>query len=376
MWRRCLRIVIVHRGGRHTASGLSRRPIGGSSGTRRTCSRRRGPPRRSTAAIRSGFSITLAADEPGTTIDYTTDGSLPDIGSAATQARSRRSPASTISTTTMVRYFGVHDGEESTVTSETFAIDASSAQSNAGYLVTNVTLDGTSPVVVVSPGAMLDGAGEPPDLGAVILPGLRGPGRVRRRHRRPGLSVRRRFGRVSGRHDERQDVQRAGTDGPGHPRGPARAHRADELRDGDGGAGTCDAADARPHRRNRRSLTRIAEKSPSGTRLGPYARIERPALARYPWGRVFEKPDTERWPRTRKGVVLYALAAVAAIIVGIIPALWIDRWRGSAEPSQTEVEKSPRRSRAQIPPRPRWLRTTRLRWSPTLRATRARCRPR
>ncbi|NVB78196.1 MAG: hypothetical protein HOV81_07370 [Kofleriaceae bacterium] len=52
---------------------------------------------------------------------------------------------------------------------------------------------------------------------------------------------------------------------------------------------------------------------------------------------MVEKPiDAALWPRTRKGVVLYALAAVAAIILGIIPALWINRWRASeaaAEPA-------------------------------------------
>jgi hypothetical protein len=36
-----------------------------------------------------------------------------------------------------------------------FAIDTASAQSNAGYLVINTTLDGTSPVVVAAPGSML-----------------------------------------------------------------------------------------------------------------------------------------------------------------------------------------------------------------------------
>lgn len=46
---------------------------------------------------------------------------------------------------------------------------------------------------------------------------------------------------------------------------------------------------------------------------------------------MVEKPiDAALWPRTRKGVALYALAAVAAIILGIIPALWINHWRAAA----------------------------------------------
>jgi hypothetical protein len=56
---------------------------------------------------------------------------------------------------------------------------------------------------------------------------------------------------------------------------------------------------------------------------------------------VIEKPiDAASWPRTRRGVVLYALAAVAAIILGIIPALWINRWRTSdvaAEPAPEQA---------------------------------------
>src|SRR5688572_28392209 len=50
------------------------------------------------------FAITLAADQPGTTIYYTTDGSMPD-----TTSQSATTPVRgiTISTTSMVRFFGV-----------------------------------------------------------------------------------------------------------------------------------------------------------------------------------------------------------------------------------------------------------------------------
>jgi hypothetical protein len=98
------------------------------------------------------FAITLAADEPGTTIYYTTDGSMPDMTSASSATPLK---GITISANTMVRYFGVFDGVASDVASEMFSIDAASAQSNAGYLVTNVTLDGTSPVVIAARGAVL-----------------------------------------------------------------------------------------------------------------------------------------------------------------------------------------------------------------------------
>lgn len=101
------------------------------------------------------FSITLASDTPGTTIYYTTDGSMPDMTSTATQSGVTPVTGITISATSMVRYFGVHEDDTSSETTETFSIDANSAQINAGYLVTNVTLDGTSPVIVASPGAML-----------------------------------------------------------------------------------------------------------------------------------------------------------------------------------------------------------------------------
>lgn len=68
--------------------------------------------------------------------------------------------------------------------------------------------------------------------------------------------------------------------------------------------------------------------------------IERSAAARYPWAEVVEKPiDDAQWPRTRRGVVLYALAAVAAIILGIIPALWINRWRESEAAAEPPPEK-------------------------------------
>jgi len=54
-----------------------------------------------------------------------------------------------------VKYYGVSSGGRGPTTSEDFAISATSPQSNAGYLVTNVTLDGTSPTVIATKGATL-----------------------------------------------------------------------------------------------------------------------------------------------------------------------------------------------------------------------------
>jgi hypothetical protein len=52
------------------------------------------------------------------------------------------------------------------------------------------------------------------------------------------------------------------------------------------------------------------------------------------------RAETAMWPTTTKGYVLWALAALAAIILGIIPALWINKWRHGeavAAPAPAEV---------------------------------------
>jgi len=71
------------------------------------------------------FTITLAADQPGTMIYYTLDGSTPDTSSS--------------SSTTPVKGITI----------------SATSTSNAGYLITSVTLDGTSPVVIASAGSTL-----------------------------------------------------------------------------------------------------------------------------------------------------------------------------------------------------------------------------
>lgn len=100
------------------------------------------------------FAITLAADLPGTMIYYTLDGSTPDLTSTSSVTPIK---GITISATTTVKYFGVHGTGTSAVESETFTFDTASAMSNAGYLVTGVTLDGNSPVVIAPAGATLTG---------------------------------------------------------------------------------------------------------------------------------------------------------------------------------------------------------------------------
>jgi hypothetical protein len=44
--------------------------------------------------------------------------------------------------------------------------------------------------------------------------------------------------------------------------------------------------------------------------------------------------DDHAWPTSSwKGFVLWALATIGAIILGVIPALWINRWRADAQPA-------------------------------------------
>jgi len=107
-------------------------------------------------AYPQSLSITLAADIPGTMIYYTTDGSTPRVGSETTLSAPTPIRGITLSTTTKVRYFGLDDGARSMERTEEFAVDPMVGK-GAGYLVTNTTLDGESPVVIAEPGATLSG---------------------------------------------------------------------------------------------------------------------------------------------------------------------------------------------------------------------------
>ena len=46
----------------------------------------------------------------------------------------------------------------------------------------------------------------------------------------------------------------------------------------------------------------------------------------------------EVWPSTSwKGFLGWTLAAIAAIVAGVIPALWINRWRGEADAAAAPI---------------------------------------
>jgi hypothetical protein len=152
MWRTCLLLLVVA-SGCHIAFPIEPEADAGGRPPRVYSSP--GPAAMIYGGYPKSFAITLAADEPGTTIYYTTDGSMPDETSTMTNSAVTPIPGITISTTTMVRYFGISTGGRGELTSESFSISATTPQSNAGYLVTNATLDGTSPTVIASKGATL-----------------------------------------------------------------------------------------------------------------------------------------------------------------------------------------------------------------------------
>jgi hypothetical protein len=98
--------------------------------------------------------VTLAADDPTTIIYYTTDGTTPTLASThgPTPLTGIAIPA-----TATLDYFGATSGGQSAAIQDTYDI-SSTAQGVAGYHVTDVVLDGSSPVVVVSPGQVLTAA--------------------------------------------------------------------------------------------------------------------------------------------------------------------------------------------------------------------------
>ncbi len=155
MTRSCLLPLVAVASGCHLAFPIEPETDAGSTGAPPRVFSSPGPAAMLYGGYPKSFSITLAADEPGTTIYYTTDGSMPDETSTATSSSTTPIRGITISSTATVRYFGVSSGGKSGVTSEDFAISATTPQTNAGYLVTGMTLDGSSPVVIASKGATL-----------------------------------------------------------------------------------------------------------------------------------------------------------------------------------------------------------------------------
>ncbi len=98
------------------------------------------------------LAVTLAATDPTTTIYYTTDGAAPSLSSPHAV-----SPVAglAIGATSMLRYFGVNSNGQGPTTSDAYLVDATQ-QSKAGYLATDIKLDGTSPVVVATPGQVFN----------------------------------------------------------------------------------------------------------------------------------------------------------------------------------------------------------------------------
>jgi hypothetical protein len=71
-------------------------------------------------------------------------------------------------------------------------------------------------------------------------------------------------------------------------------------------------------------------------------------LVTLPSERAMPRAATALWPTTKRGVALWALAILAAITIGVIPALWINRWRtgdetqpspGQAQPQAADGER-------------------------------------
>lgn len=98
--------------------------------------------------------VTLAADDPTTAIYYTTDGTAPSHDS---QHGMTPITGIAMSATSTLAYFGSTAAGDSPPVTEAYDVD-SGAQGVAGYHVTNVLLDGASPVIVVSPGQVVTGA--------------------------------------------------------------------------------------------------------------------------------------------------------------------------------------------------------------------------
>lgn len=97
------------------------------------------------------LSLVLAADDPSTMIYYTTDGATPTQSSPHAQTPI---PALAIDGTQTVSYFGINAGGESPIRTELYAINSAN-QARAAFVITNVRLDGKSPVVVAMPNQQL-----------------------------------------------------------------------------------------------------------------------------------------------------------------------------------------------------------------------------
>ena len=97
--------------------------------------------------------VTIAADDPSSMIYYTTDGTLP-----TTSSMHAPTPVTgiTVSANTVVSYYAVNAAGQSGTAQDHYFVDTSTSNRNlTGYIVDLVTLDGTTPVLVASPGKKL-----------------------------------------------------------------------------------------------------------------------------------------------------------------------------------------------------------------------------
>lgn len=102
-------------------------------------------------AFAKGIDWTIASEAPAT-IRYTTDGSAPTSTSAGGASPVTFFIATTATTLTWISDTGAKEAPQ------TFGVKIDTTlQSKYGYVVEDLTLDGKSPVVVVSPGAVLSG---------------------------------------------------------------------------------------------------------------------------------------------------------------------------------------------------------------------------
>lgn len=104
-------------------------------------------------AYAATIKVTIAADDPSAMIFYTTDGSLP-----STTSMHAPTPVTgvTVSANTVISYYALTAAGQSPSAQDHFFIDTSTTNRNlTGYIVDQVVLDGTSPVVDVTPGQKL-----------------------------------------------------------------------------------------------------------------------------------------------------------------------------------------------------------------------------
>jgi hypothetical protein len=110
-----------------------------------------GPPPAIWNGYGTSLAVTLAADDPGATLYYTSDGTAPTLGSS-----SGPTPVANlvVSSTTELQYFGANPYGQETANVDDYPIDTG-LQTGAGYITENLSLDGKGPVETVSAGQVV-----------------------------------------------------------------------------------------------------------------------------------------------------------------------------------------------------------------------------